>query len=718
MSEHLILGAILSVLVCGSVVAGPKEAGGGAAKGEGGDPFLWLEEVLGEKALDWVKQRNAVTMKELGGTAPFEALRDKLQAIYDSDEKIPYVEKHGEWLYNFWKDAKNPKGLWRRTTMESYRTSQPQWQVLLDLDALGRSEGESWVWQGASLLREGGYRYALLSLSRGGADASVIREFDLETRTFVPGGFSLPEAKGDAGWVDKDTLFVSTDFGPGTMTTSGYPRIVKVWKRGTPLSEAILVYEALPEDMLVTAYHDDTPGFERDFVYRYRSFYSTEVFQRMPDGTLRKIEVPEDAEVGVWREWLMIRLRSDWALGGITWPGGSLLAANFDGYLAGKREVTALFTPTASTSLEGYTATRHYVILNVLEDVKNRLSVLTPAPGAWIPAALAGAPEFSTVGARAVDPDEGDEYWMDVAGFLTPPSLFHGVVGQKPALLKQSPAFFDASSLEVSQHFVASNDGTRIPYFQVSPKGMPLDGSTPTLLTGYGGFEISLLPQYSAGVGVAWLTRGGAYVVANIRGGGEYGPDWHQAALKANRMKAYEDFAAVAKDLVARKVTSVPKLGIQGGSNGGLLMGNMLTHFPELFGAIVCQVPLLDMKRYSKLLAGASWMAEYGDPDNPDEWKFLEGYSPYHNLKLGFAYPPVLFMTSTRDDRVHPGHARKMMARMEELGTQVRYYENIEGGHGGAADNRQRAHMWALAFTFLWEKLGKGVPANGTIQTP
>lgn len=700
MSEFLMLS--LGALVAGTALAaGPSQPAASAQE----DAYLWLEEVLGEKALAWVHQRNAESSKELAQGDGFLTLKQKLLDIYDSDDRIPYVEKHGPYYYNFWKDAENPKGLWRRTTPESYNTANPQWDVLLDVDALGKSEGESWVWQGVNLLKAGGYRHALISLSRGGADASVIREFDLESRTFVKEGFNLPEAKGEASWIDENTIYVATDFGPGTMSTSGYPKIVKQWTRGTPLAQAIPVYEIQPTDMTVGAYFDDTEGFERHFVYRFIAFYAMEVFQRLGDGRLLKIDVPLDAEISVDREWLLVKPRSDWTVGSTTYPAGSLVASRFDDYMAGQRNMKVLFQPTQSQSLEGFTWTRHYLILNILEDVKNRLVVLTPSENDWIPAPMAGAPQFSTVAARAVDAQESDEYFLDVAGFLTPPSLYLGVVGQPPSLIKQTPAFFDAAPLEVSQHFAVSKDGTRVPYFQVSRKGMALDGTAPTLLTGYGGFEISLLPSYSPGVGVGWLQDGGVYVVANIRGGGEYGPSWHQAALKANRMRAFEDFAAVASDLVARKVTSVSHLGIQGGSNGGLLMGNMLVHFPELFGAIVCQVPLLDMRRYSVLLAGASWMAEYGDPDKSDDWAFLQHYSPYHNLKKETHYPPVLFMTSTRDDRVHPGHARKMMAKMLDMGADVRYYENVEGGHGGAADNTQRAHMWALAFTFLWQKL-------------
>jgi len=669
------------------------------------DPYLWLEEVTGPKPLDWVKARNAESGKELTEGAEFEKLRADLLKIYDSKERIPGIYKQGAFYYNFWQDAKNPRGIWRRTTLEEYRKADPKWDVLLDLDALGKAEKEKWVWHGAQILKAGGYRHVLVNLSKGGADASVTREFDLQTRTFVKGGFELPEAKGGMAWIDKDSAYVYTDFGPGSMTTSGYPRVAKLWKRGTPLAQATTVYEGKATDMSIGAYYDDTKGFERHYVSRTPAFYQQELFLRGKNGQLQKIEVPIDANAQPFREWMTVELRTAWTVGGKTYPAGALLVTNFKDFLAGKRAFTVLYEPTANSSLASHNWTRHHLILNVLEDVKNRLTVLTPAKGAWKRAEFAGAPPFSSVTAYGVDADESDDYFMNVSGFLAPPSLFHGRIGGKPEKLKEMPAYFDASNLEVAQYFATSKDGTKVPYFQVSRKGMKLDGSNPTLLNGYGGFEVSELPAYASSIGRAWLAQGGVYALANIRGGGEYGPRWHQAALKQNRHRAYEDFAAIAQDLVARKVTSVARLGAMGGSNGGLLMGNMITLYPQLFGAIVCQVPLLDMKRYSHLLAGASWMAEYGDPDKPEEWAFIQTFSPYQNLKPGLKYPPTLFATSTRDDRVHPGHARKMMARMMELGADVRYYENIEGGHGGAADNSQRAHMWAMAYTFLWQKL-------------
>jgi prolyl oligopeptidase len=668
------------------------------------DRYQWLEDVGGEKPLAWARERNAESAKALESGPGFRALERRLLDILDSDARIPYVEKLGPWYYNFWRDAKNPRGLWRRTTPEEYRKDHPAWETVVDLDALSEAEKENWVWHGADCL-EPGYERCLVSLSRGGADASVVREFDLPSKSWVKDGFFLPEAKSSSGWLDRDTLYVGTDFGPGSMTSSGYPRVAKVWRRGTPLASAETIYEGRVEDVSIGALRDHAQGFERDFVYRGITFYSNELFLRR-DGKLIKVEKPDSANANVWRDVLLVELRDDWTVGGRTYPAGALVAADFESFLSGDRKLDVLFEPTDRKSLAGFSPTRSHVLLNELDNVRNRVYVLTRKDGAWTREALPGMPAFGTVGADAVDEDESDEYFMTVTDYLTPTSLYLGTVGKGlPGKLKQLPAFFEARGLDVSQHDAVSKDGTRVPYFQVSRAAIALDGSNPTLLYGYGGFEVPMVPGYSAGVGSAWLEKGGVYVVANIRGGGEFGPRWHQAALKANRHKAYEDFIAVAEDLLRRKVTTTPHLGIQGGSNGGLLVGNMLTLRPGLWGAAVCQVPLLDMRRYHQLLAGASWMGEYGNPDDPKEWEFIQTFSPYHNLKDGVKYPPTLFMTSTRDDRVHPGHARKMTARMLDMKQDVLYYENIEGGHGGAANNKQQAHMSALAYTFLWQRL-------------
>ncbi|MGQ0838709.1 prolyl oligopeptidase family serine peptidase [Actinokineospora sp.] len=665
------------------------------------DPYLWLEDVPGEQALDWVRARNAETVADLTGGERFEATRARVREVLDADDRIPYPRRRGEFLYNFWQDAEHPRGLWRRTTMDRYRSGSPEWDVLLDVDALGEREGESWVWNGAAV-RKPDYRLALVELSRGGADATVVREFDLDTREFVADGFTLPEAKTRVGWIDADTIYVGTDFGDGSLTTSGYARIVKRWRRGTPLAEAEVVFEGKPEDVTVYAHHDPTPGFERDFVGRYPDFFTSEEFLRTPAGDLARIEVPDDANTDVHREWLLITPRSDWTVEGTTYRSGSLLAADFDAYLAGGRDLAVLFEPDEHTSLRGYSWTANHLILTELSDVVTRLAVLTPGSDGWTRAELPGAPDLGSAQVIDTDPDHSDEYLLDVSGYLQPSTLLRGEVGGEVETLRQAPAFFDAEGLTVEQHFATSDDGTRVPYFVVAKPNV--DG--PTLLYGYGGFEVSLTPGYSGGLGRGWLAHGGTYVVANIRGGGEYGPAWHRAALRENRPRAYEDFAAVARDLVARGVSTHARLGMQGGSNGGLLAGVMLTRYPELFGAVVCQVPLLDLRRYHLLLAGASWMAEWGDPDEPADWAYLKEFSPYHNVHSGREYPPVFFVTSTRDDRVHPGHARKMAARMRELGHTPRYYENIEGGHGAAADNAQRAFMSAIVYEFLLSTLG------------
>lgn len=667
------------------------------------DPNLWLENIDGTQQLDWVKQQNAQTVTKYADSAGFKQLDARILEVLDSNARIPMVSKIGDHFYNFWRDKDHPKGLWRRTTLDEYRKDQPAWETVIDLDALAKVENENWVWHGADCLKPD-YQRCLIALSRGGADASVVREFDLPGKQFVKNGFELPEAKSNVTWMDKDHLYVATDFGPGSMTTSSYPRIVKAWQRGTPLSSAITVYEAKNDDMSVSAMRDNTPGFERDFVTRQIAFYDSETFVRGKDGKLTRIDVPDDANTDVHREWLLIEPRSDWSVGGKTYKSGSLLAANFDDYMAGKRELTVLFEPTDSTALDGYSWTRHQLILNVMDNVVNRLEVLTPGPGEWKRSGLGGAPKLSTIAAAGIDADTSDDYFLTVTGFLQPTTLYYGTLGQDEAqAIKHSPSFFDASKYSVSQHFATSKDGTRVPYFEIAPKDLKADGTNPTLQYGYGGFEISLQPSYSGSVGRAWLEKGGVYVIANIRGGGEYGPRWHKAALKANRLRAYEDFAAVSQDLFARKITSPAHLGAMGGSNGGLLMGNMLTLYPQLYGAIVSQVALLDMQRYTHLSAGASWIAEYGDPDKPAEWAWIKTFSPYTNAKAGQKYPPVLFTTSTRDDRVGPVHARKMAAKLQQLGYDASFYENIEGGHGAAADNKQSAYMNALAYTYIWE---------------
>ena len=676
------------------------------------DPYLWLEEVQGDKALAWVRERNAVSTELLQAQPVFADNRAKVLGVLNNRDQIPGVTRRGDYLYNFWRDAKNPRGLWRRTTLEEYRKLLPNWDVLLDLDALGKAENENWVWGGSDCLAPD-YNRCLISMSRGGADAKVTREFDIAQREFVKDGFNLPEAKSQLDWVDIHTVYVGTDFGPGSMTQSGYARMIKRWKRGTPVSEAQLMYEAKESDVAAFATVDKTPGFERTIFGRSTDFYNTEI-NLLVDGKLLKIDKPSDASLSWQREWAFLLLKSEFTVAERTYKSGSLLAIRFDALIRGERSFELLFEPTATRSLSrsGPTTTRDFLLLNILDNVAGRIEELQYLGGKWqrreVKAPFPGA--LGAVGMHdpfVKDDPLANHYSMSYLDFLTPASLYLGKAGSdERELLKRNPIFFDGTGMRTEQRFATSKDGTQVPYFVVYPQGAKTDGTNPTVLYGYGGFQISMTPFYSGGWGTTWLQRGGVFVVANIRGGGEFGPAWHQSAMKQNKQKSYDDFAAVAEDLIKAGITKPKHLGIMGGSNGGLLVGAVMVQRPELFGAVVCSVPLLDMQRYHKLLAGNSWMAEYGNPDKADEWAYISQYSPYQNVKKGVKYPKVLFATSTRDDRVHPGHARKMAARMIEQGHDVLYYENMEGGHGGAANNEQRANLVALENTFLWTSLG------------
>ncbi|MEB3020548.1 prolyl oligopeptidase family serine peptidase [[Mycobacterium] crassicus] len=659
------------------------------------DKYLWLEDVTGDDALDWVRAHNTPTVDEFAGE-DFEAMRTAALEVLDTDARIPYVRRRGEFLYNFWRDADNPRGLWRRTTLGSYRSDSPEWDVVIDLDELARTDSENWVWGGANVI-EPDHTKALVSLSRGGSDAVVVREFDMVTGEFVAGGFELPEAKTRIGWEDDDTVLVGTDFGPDSLTESGYPRMVKRWRRGQPLADADTVFAGAVTDVVVAAGRDRTPGFERTLVSRAIDFFNDEVYE-LRDGELIRLDAPTDATVSTHRQWILIDLRTDWETGTGSYRAGSLLAADYDEFLSGTAQLSVVFTPDAHTALHHYAWTRDRLVLVTLHDVASRVEVIIP--GDWQRREVAEVPANTNTVIAAAD-HTGDEIFLDSSGFDRPSRLLHGPVDGPLTEIKAAPAFFDAGGLDVAQHFATSKDGTAIPYFVVRPPG----ATGPTLLGGYGGFEVARTPGYDGVLGRLWLAHGGTYVLANIRGGGEYGPSWHTQAMRSGRHLVAEDFAAVATDLVNRGITTVPQLGAVGGSNGGLLMGIMLTAYPQLFGALVCQVPLLDMRRYHLLLAGASWVAEYGDPDNPDDWEFISKYSPYQNISSNAQYPPLLMTTSTRDDRVHPGHARKMTAALQDAGHRVWYYENIEGGHGGAADNAQAAFKSALSFSFLWRML-------------
>ncbi len=668
------------------------------------DPYLWLEEVRGEKALAWVKEQNAKSQPAIESDPGFKPLLEKLTEVATSRERIPGIVKRGPWYYNFWQDAANPRGLWRRTTLAEYRKADTKWETVLDLDRLSAAEKEQWAWKGAEFLFPK-YERCLVSLSRGGGDAVEIREFDLVQKAFVDGGFRLAESKGSAEWIDENTIYAGRDFGPGSLTRSGYPRQVKRVARGQPLADAPVVFEVAETD--IGAWPDVTPekGYRVELMQRAISVRRTELFV-LRDGRFVKVETPESAEVRTAARTLYARLREDWKPAGVEYKAGMLLAIDFEAFLKGSRKFEVLFRPGPRVSLEAFAPLKSMVLLTLLDNVSGRLvEVKRGATGRWT-AREVKVPRLMEVTAAAIDRREGDEYELRVRGFTTPTTLYLARGGNdRRERLKGLPAFFDATGLAVTQHEAVSKDGTKIPYFQVMRRDAALDGRNPTLLEGYGGFEVSYTPFYSGIVGNGWLARGGTWVVANIRGGGEFGPQWHRTAQREGRQKAHDDFAAVAEDLIRRNVTSPAKLGIHGGSQGGLLVGATMLQRPELFGAVVSTVPLLDMKRYHKLPPGASWMGEYGDPDKAEDWAFISKYSPYQNVKQGAKYPPMLITTSTRDDRVHPGHARKMSALMQSLGHPTTYFEYTEGGHGSGTTPQQSAYTWAFIYTYLAQTL-------------
>jgi len=670
------------------------------------DPYLWLEEVEGEKALAWVEGQNKVSVGHLESLPTFAPFKERNLEIYNSEDRIAAPGMRGDFVYNFWRDADNIRGRWRRMSLDDYVAGSKEWELVLDIDALADGEDEDWVWKGAQCLRPE-YRRCLLNLSRGGADAVVVREFDVEEKAFVMDGFVVAEAKQEVSWIDENSLFVGSDFGDGSLTDSGYPRTSRLWKRGVPIEEATEVYAGEQEDVAAginRSWDKETPY---DLAYRIPSFFESINYLYTGDGEFQHIDIPNDARfLGIMDGQMLVQLKTDWQLEEITYPQGALMSIAFDRFMGGDRDFEVLIVPGASTAIPrgGIATTRDYVIVRLLNDVVSKLVRFSYVDGQWV------REDIETEGIGTISlgssSDDSNIFFFTYENFLTPDTLFVADDGGetiKP--LHSLPEFFDAEGMTVEQHFATSKDGTKVPYFLVLPGDFEASGNTPTLMYGYGGFEISRTPSYSATVGHSWLERGGAYVVANIRGGGEYGPAWHHAALKENRQRAYDDFIAVGEDLIERGVTSPEHLGIQGGSNGGLLTGVMLTQRPDLWGAVIIAVPLLDMKRYNKLLAGASWMAEYGDPDT-DDWAFISEYSPYQNLDEDADYPTPFFTTSTRDDRVHPGHARKMVARMNEMDHDLLYYENTVGGHAGASDNEQVARVQALRYSYLWDQLG------------
>ncbi len=687
----------------------------------------FLEQIEGEDALAWVRDQNRRTEEHLSSSAApsVSELEEEILAVLEDKSRIPMASVSGGLAYNFWTDAENPRGLWRRQPLEAYLAGSDRWEILLDVDALAREEGKSWVWHGASIVYPERDR-ALISLSDGGSDADETREFDLDAKKWVKGGFYRPEAKGSLSWITRDLCWLAQPDTPATTSPSGYPLQVSLLRRGEPLQEAEPIFTAQPEMMGAWAGSWRDRLGRRSMIEAMEDFYTADRYLVSADAdqitrqSLELLPLPRSGETFVWNEWAVLWLREDWEHDGRAFPAGALLAFQTDELLTDPEGAHAwqIFEPDEREVLEDVKAARDALVLQVIRDVNSKVVWASPpspdSPTTWnatdLPLPETGGSSIGrTVAVTPLAPAEENRLWMVVTGFAEPSSLWLVDplrIGQDDYArrVRSVPPLFDAQSLQVEQHFVTSDDGTRVPYFEVRDAEAELPA--PTLLYGYGGFDVSLLPSYSPALGRAWLERGGVYVVANIRGGGEYGPNWHRSALRADRHRAYEDFAAVARDLVRRGVTTRAQLGTQGGSNGGLLMGNMYTLYPDLFGAVLCQVPLLDMGRYHHLLAGHSWIAEYGNPDEPEEWEFIHTFSPLHQFTRNMDRPRLMVTTSTKDDRVHPWHARAFTYVAEEAGEDVLYFENIEGGHAGAADNRQRAHNQALAWAFLWETLG------------
>ncbi|HEU0134900.1 MAG TPA: prolyl oligopeptidase family serine peptidase [Allosphingosinicella sp.] len=672
------------------------------------DPYLWLEEIEGRRALDQVKEWNAQTERLLTADPKYEEYRRRALAILDDKEQIANPDRIlGDRVVNLWRDASNPRGLWRISPLAAYRSGKPQWRTLIDVDALGKAEGKSWVWHGADCLAPD-YRRCLVSLSPGGTDADVVREFDLVAGRFVEGGFTLPEAKTVAAWVDSDTLLVGTDYGKGSLTASGYARILKLWKRGTPLASARTLFEGETGDVAANPIAIQSSVGRWVFVDRGKTFWTSERHLLTPSGGLIPVPLPADAELqDVIGDQLIAKLQSP--LGGF--GAGTLVSWSLRDVLArGHAEPQLVMAPTAKQAIEEVSASDKVLWVKALDDVSGKLFALTPRKrGGWTSRSI-DLPANSTIhlvaaGARP------DLAFAKVEGMLTPPALYAVPRTGRPTLVQRLPAKFDAAALAVEQRFATSKDGTRVPYFLVRKKGS--SGPVPTLIHAYGGFRAAQTPGYLTGqpyragpLGMFWTEEGNAYVLANIRGGGEYGPEWHKSVLRENRQKSFDDLHAVAEDLIRTGVTAKGRIGISGRSNGGVLVGAAMNQRPDLYSAVISGSPLHDMKRYSKLLAGASWVDEYGDPDKPEDWAFLSKYSPYQNLRPGVRYPAVFFYSSTKDDRVHPGHARKMAARLGEYGNRFYFHEYLEGGHSVGADHGEDARRAALLMEYLKRELG------------
>jgi len=670
------------------------------------DPWLWLEDIEGDRALAWVAAQNARTLDRYG-QGRFAADRDALAAILDRPDNIPYVTRRGGRLFNYWTDAINPKGLWRTTTQAGFETADPEWDILLDLDALAAAEGEDWIWHGAVTL-PGSHERAIVSLSRGGGDAATLREFDLRSKTFVVDGFVLPEAKGGAAWLDSDTVLLSSAFGgPEMATTSGYARTVRLWRRGTDPLAAPVIFEAPATSMSVWGNRDHNAADERLVFGEQIGFFDHCIWIGDRTGPQTLIDLPTDVWFHWHRGWIVVRPRNAWTVGGETYAPDTVVGMNFDDFLAGERDFVRLFEPQARRALQGFFWCDGRLVLSILDNLAPVYEILTPSADGWVRAAIQGLPPIGVADLWPFDADEEEangDLLANTQDPLTPPTLSLLHPPAAPRILKRAPAAFDPAGLEVTRHEAVSVDGTAVPYVQVGPSG--LTGDAPVHLSGYGGFAITQKAYYRASVGKLWLEHGGTSVIANIRGGGEFGTAWHEAGRREGKALSHDDFAAIAADLVTRGVTRPARIGAEGGSNGGLLIANMLTRYPERFGALVCTIPLIDMRRYTKLLAGASWIAEYGDPDVAEDWAFLSRMSAYHVAEPGRPYPPTLIATTRRDDRVHPGHARKMAAKLQAMGYDTAFYEPEAGGHGYGRDNRERAAFIALAFSFMRQAIG------------
>jgi prolyl oligopeptidase len=676
------------------------------------DPYQWLENIDDEKSLDWVRAENQSTAERLKSGPLFDELYAEALGVLNGASRLPSVSQEGDWLYNYWRDEKNPRGVYRRTTLAEFANDAPKWEEVINMDTFSHKENKQWVFKGMSCLSDQP-EHCIVRLSPGGGDAVVSREFNSVTRTFVKDGFQLPLAKGSVNWIDANTLFVSTDFGEGSMTDSGYPRIVKRWARATPLESAELLYEADVTSVSASASVLHSAGADIEMLRDGKTFWTSQRYQ-LVDGTKKKLELPLSATVnGAFQGRLIFSLKEDWIHENTNYRQGSVLIADMTALqTGGKGIIDVVIEPSDTTVVQSVATTDDTLLVTVLENVRGKIYRYQPGPeGSWKRTQI-DFPDNGALQITSTDSKTGN-FFARYESFTSPPALYY--VASKdwqPHKIKSQAPSFDGSRYQTEQYFATSEDGTKVPYFVVLSKDAKRDGSNPTHIFSYGGFRNSLTPSYSGSYealsgayGKLWLDRGGVFVLANIRGGGEFGPQWHAAALKQNRHRAFEDFEAIAEDLVKRKITSPEHLGIEGRSNGGLLVGATMTRRPELYAAVICGVPLLDMQRYHKLLAGASWMAEYGDPDIPEQWAYIKEYSPYHNLATGVDYPATFFYTSTRDDRVHPGHARKMAARMEALGQEVWYYENLEGGHGGSSTNDQLAYRLALAYTHLWTQL-------------